>query len=1105
MRYFSLLLLPIFLCLIPACDLATDELEVKQRFSLFSKLDSTDTGLNFINKVEDQKDFNVLTYRNFYNGGGVAIGDINNDGLPDVYFTANMAPNRLYLNKGNWEFEDISSKAGIRGEKAWSTGVSMVDINADGFLDIYVCNSGDIQGDNKENELFINQGDMTFVEKAADYGLNDKGFSTHASFFDYDLDGDLDCYILNNSFKDPNRIDLYKKAREETDEEGGDKLFRNDGDSFTDVTLEAGIYNSQIGFGLGVSVSDLNGDMFPDIYVSNDFWERDYLYINQGNGKFSEELPQRISQTSVSSMGADIADINNDGSPEVFSTDMLAGDNYRLKAMTVFDPYHLEDIKYRANYHYQILQNCLQLNDGNANFQEIGFMAGISATDWSWGALMFDFENDGWKDIFVANGIYHDIMYMDFTAFISDQANVKKIVEESGRADFRDFLPYLPSNPLSNFAFVNNRNLQFSSEADALGLGEASFSNGAAYGDLDLDGDLDLIVNNVNMPAFIYRNNSDSLKKNHFLKINFKGRKENPLGIGAKVKITHAGEKQELQHYTARGFESSVEPGLLFGLGKNTQIDELEVIWPDRKKEVLKNLRADQTIVLQHENATEDFRPANTKSKSLFTENSSMTFPEKAMHTENIYNDFNHELLLPHMLSTEGPRLLKGDVNGDGREDAVLLGAAGDPDKLYIQNTSSSFRFSPQEAFEMDKGVESTGGALADMDQDGDLDLLLGAGGNEYTKGIQNFLLRYYENDGKGNFSKQKEKTPPAGGNTSCIEVADFDADGDMDVFIGGRLVPGNYGLKPRSFLLRKDPTGWTDITTEFLGGLGMITDAVWVDQDQDNDLDLVVVGEWLGVTLLKNEGGKLQPPAMIPNSLGWWNCIEKADLDGDGDEDFVLGNWGLNSKFQASPDRPLSMFVKDFDQNGKSEFVINWFPPLDDKAYPFATKGDITTQLPHLKRSNLKFEEYAHKTFSDLFSEEEVRGGLAYKADYLQSAILWNEANGTPKLQALPIEAQVSPVFGIAIADMDGDEHLDIVLGGNFYALKPEVGRQDANFGVFLKGNSSKDFQYLSPEESGIYLRGEVRDMKVFKGKDNKPLLMVARNNDAVLTFKRN
>ncbi|MEM8890756.1 MAG: VCBS repeat-containing protein, partial [Bacteroidota bacterium] len=539
--------------------------------------------------------------------------------------------------------------------------------------------------------------------------------------------------------------------------------------------------------------------------------------------------------------------------------------------------------------------------------------------------------------------------------------------------------------------------------------------------------------------------------------------------------------------------------------GNSSEIEELEVIWPDRKREVLTTVKADHKIILQHENASEDFNPTSTKSTSLFTENSSMTFPEKAIHTENIYNDFNHELLLPHMLSTEGPRLLKGDVNGDGREDAVLLGAAGDPDKLFLQNAASQFTFSSQEAFEADKEMESTSGALADMDQDGDLDLLIGAGGNEYTKGIENFLLRYYENDGNGNFSLQKEKTPPAGGNTSCIEVADFDADGDMDVFVGGRVVPGNYGLKPRSFLLRKDPQGWTDITTESLGGLGMITDAIWVDQDNDKDLDLVVVGEWLGVTLLKNEGGKFQAPAMIPNSFGWWNCIEKADLDGDGDEDFVLGNWGLNSKFQASAERPLSMFVKDFDQNGKSEFVINWFPPLDDKAYPFATKGDITTQLPHLKRTNLKFEEYAHKTFSDLFTEEEVRGGLAYKAEYLQSAILWNEAGGTPKLQALPIEAQVSPVFGIAIADMDGDTHLDIVLGGNFYALKPEVGRQDANFGVFLKGNGSKDFQYLSPRESGIYLRGEVRDMEVFKGKDNQALLMVARNNDAVLTFKRN
>lgn len=1106
MRIASFILFSCCLLLFYGCDSEVAPSSQDNRTKLFTSVSPQESHLDFVNEVKDQKDFNVLTYRNFYNGGGVAIGDVNQDGLPDLYFTANMAPNKLYLNKGNWEFEDISEKAGIGGSRAWSTGVSMVDINADGWLDIYVCNSGDIQGDNKENELFINKGDLTFEEKAAEYGLNDIGFSTHASFFDYDQDGDLDCYILNNSFKDPTKIELFKKTREEKDEEGGDKLFRNEGDHFVNVTEQAGIYNSQIGFGLGVSVSDLNGDMLPDIYISNDFWERDYLYINKGNGTFSEELTSRISQTSIASMGADVADINNDGFPEVFTTDMLAADNYRLKAMTFFDDYHREDVKYRADFHYQILQNCLQLNDGTANFQEIGFMSEISASDWSWGALLFDFDNDGWKDIFVANGIYHDIMYLDFTTFISDKENVRKIVEKTGRSDFRDFLEYLPSNPLANFAFVNQRNLQFENDADELGLGELSYSNGAAYGDLDLDGDLDLVVNNVNMPAFLYRNNSDTLKDHHYLKVKFTGNKQNPLGIGARVEITYGGKEQVLQHYTARGFESSIEPGLIFGLGKDSKVEKLRVTWPDKSQQILTEIQADQVLDLKHADAKGKFdpKPAPTK-QQLFTDISASAFTSEAVHKENTYNDFDHERLLPHALSTEGPKVLTGDVNNDGREDILLMGAANDPDKLFLQTTKGTFSFNEQIAFEGDKSQESTGGAFADMDNDGDLDLLLGAGGNEYQKGIENFLLRYYENDGKGNFVKEKEKTPPAAGNTSCIKIADFDGDGDKDVFIGGRAVPGNYGLKPRSFLMRRDANSWTDITPQELGGIGMVTDAVWTDQDRDGDLDLILVGEWMGVTLFTNDQGTMKMAGVIANSWGWWNCIEAADLDGDGDEDYVLGNWGLNSKFKASPEQPLSMFVKDFDKNGKSEFIINWFAPKDEVSYPFESKMEITAQLPHLKRENLKFEDYAHKRYSDLFTEEELQGALPYKAEYLQSAILWNEQDTQPRLEALPIEAQVSPVFAIAIEDMDGDNIKDIFLGGNFYTLRPVVGRHDANFGVYLKGGPQGSFTYLSPAESGVYVKGEVRDAKVIRNTQGSKLLLVARNNDAVLTFKAN
>lgn len=1107
----------------PAADGTT------KRSTLFQRLDSKATGLDFVNKVEDTEYFNVLTYRNYYNGGGVAIGDVNNDGLPDIYFTANMEKNRLYLNRGDLRFEDISQQAGIGGNKAWSTGVAMADVNGDGWLDIYVCNSGDVKGDNKENELFINpgagfwagldagndsaDGNNGFIESAAAYHLNDEGFSTHASFFDYDQDGDLDCYLLNNSFKDPEKIDVFITSRQDHDHLGGDKLFRNDGEHFTEVTYEAGIHNSMIGFGLGVSVSDLNGDMLPDIYISNDFWERDYLYLNQGPASsgagelnqvtFSEELPERISLCSVSSMGSDIADLNNDGAGEIFTTDMLAADNYRLKTMTFFDPYHLEDLKFRSSFHYQILQNTLQLNDGNAHFQEIANMANVSATDWSWGALIFDFDNDGWKDIFVSNGIYRDIMYLDFTNFINDKEEVKKIVQQQGAFDWRDFAQYMPSTPIANYAFVNQQDLSFDNRSSTLGLDEPAFSNGAAYADLDQDGDLDLVINNVNMPCFVYRNTAADAGTNHFLKIDLKGAGKNPFGVGAQVAIEVAGEQQVLQHYLSRGFESSVAPGLIFGLGEATKVDRLTVTWPDLSMQVLTNVAADQTLELRQEDVDLEFAPRPKAENPLFREVSDQAIKGDPVHRENRYNDFDHELLLPRMLSTEGPKIVHGDVNGDQREDFLLLGAADDPDKLFVQQADGSFRQSLQEVFTDDKAQESTCGVLFDPDGDGDNDLLIGAGGNEYQKGIENFVLRYYENDGQGNFSKAIEKTPPAAGNFSCILVGDLEGDGDPDIFIGGRSVPGNYGLAPRSFLFRNDGQNrWTDIIPQNMGGLGMVTDGVWSDTDKDGDEDLVLVGEWMPVTILENNGGQIAGRKALPNSFGWWNAITSSDLDNDGDQDFVLGNWGLNTKMQASTQRPLSMFVKDFDNNKKSEFIINWFAPADERAYPFATKMDLSAQLPYLKKSILKYEDYARKTYETLFSETERQNAIPYVANYLESAVLWNEPEGL-RLKALSPMAQVAPAFAVVAEDLDDDGIKDIWLGGNFYGLKPQSGRHDSSRGVLLKGDGKGDFTYVTPDQCGIRITGEVRDAWAFQ-QDGKIFMLVARNNDKSLLYQR-
>ncbi len=1118
--------LPFVFCLATACTSTTVHPDpVPDGGALFTSMPADQTGIDFVNQVTDGEQFNVLTYRNFYNGGGVAIGDINNDGMPDLYLTANMGPNKLYLNRGDWKFEDITQKAGVAGKGGWSTGVAMADVNGDGWLDIYVCNSGDIAGDDKENELFINSGnaaEIAFTEQAAAYRLNDPGFTTHASFFDYDLDGDLDCYILNNSYKDPERIDAFNRTREEKDPLGGDKLFRNDSPEnaepgaavpFTDVTEQAGIYNSPIGFGLGVSVSDLNGDMRPDIYISNDFWERDYLYLNRGpvDGKgtvFSEELTSRISLCSVSSMGADIADLNNDGAFDVFTTDMLPADNYRLKATTVFDPFHLEDYKYRADYHYQILQNCLQLNDGEASFQELSNLAGVSATDWSWGALIFDFDNDGWKDIFVSNALYKEIMYLDFTNFINDKDEVKKIVTEKGKFDWRDFAAFLPSNPLSNYGFVhqtgNSPIPQFKNMARELGLGEPGFSNGAAYGDLDGDGDLDLVVNNVNMPCFVYRNETDKKTGRHYLKIRLHGNGKNPFGVGAKVEIRQGDRVQALQHFPQRGFESSVEPGLLFGLPDNAEIDRLEVIWPDKKMQTLEHISVDQTLDLRQSDADRPFSAAPVTRDPFYRDATAELLRGNIRHQENRFNDFNYEILLPRMLSTESPKIIKGDLNGDGKEDFVLTGAAGDPDKMFIQQNGTWQEVTGWQP-EADRALETTCGLIFDADGDGDNDLLLGAGGNEMQRGFANFRLRYYDNDGSGRFKAVEGKTPPAAGMVSCIVPGDIDLDGDLDLFIGGRAVPGNYGLMPRSFLLLNEGGGrWVDVTRQELGNCGMVTDACFTDTDNDGDQDLIVIGDWLPVLHFENDFGRFvfSKKQTAQPYYGWWTCLEPADLDGDGDLDFVLGNWGLNTKLKASKERPVTMAVKDFDNNGKSELILNWYPPNDDQPWPFAGKMDMTQQLPFLKKKALKFEDYAHLTYETMFDPAQRQGAVAYTANWLQTSVLWNDGSGF-RLEALPLEAQVAPAFGIIAQDLDGDNLTDIWLGGNFYGLKPEVGRHDSSRGVFLRGDGKGGFTCLPPADSGLFVKGEVRDAATFQTA-NGPIILVARNDADALAFKR-
>ncbi|MBK8392367.1 MAG: VCBS repeat-containing protein [Saprospiraceae bacterium] len=1060
----------------------------------FTERTGKETGINFVNNVKDRPDINVLNYRNFYNGGGVAIGDINNDGLDDVYFASNLEANKLYLNKGQLKFEDITDKAGVAGQGFWSTGVSMVDINADGFLDIYVCYSGEIAGGKRTNELYINNGDLTFSEKASEYGLADDGFTTHASFFDYDRDGDLDCFILNNSYTDPQRIQVVSRDRFNYGAPGGDRLYRNEGGKFVDVTKESGIFSGEIDFGLGVSTGDVNNDGYLDIYVSNDFWERDYLYINQKDGTFKEELTDRFGYISANSMGADIADINNDGFLDIFSTDMLPASNKRLKSAINLEEYFLEDMKMKSTYFFQFVQNGLQLNNGDGTFKEIARYAGVDATDWSWGSLIADFNNDGNKDIFVSNGIYHDITDLDFIDFLADESFVKNVVKESGKTDFTPFAEKLPLNKQVNYLFINDGNLKFKNKAVEMGIKTPSFSNGSAYGDLDNDGDLDLVVNNVNSEAMIYENNT----KSNYLKIKLKGQGNNTGAIGTRLQLYTSKGIQILEQLPFRGFQSSCSYDLIFGLEAGVEIDSMKIDWYDGKSTMLekKSLKMNETNSITYKDVPFTDSKVTITPNHIFKEISAEVFEAPFMHVENLYNDFDHERLMPHMLSNMGPKILKGDLNEDHEDDIILLGAKGQKTSVYIQK-NGKFELKDQPAFELDKISDKVAGALFDIDQDNDLDLIIALGGNEYQGGEISFTSRFYLNDGKGNFVPDM-LGPYVAGNIGCVVPCDFDNDHDYDLFIGAKSIPGVYGSTPRSWLMRNDGESWTDLTDETIGTLGMVSDATWVDLNGDKWKDLVVVGEWMPITYLLNENGKkLGTKKSLTNSEGWWNVIKQDDLDGDGDIDFVVGNWGENFRFKATVERPLKLYVNDFDKNGKIESILEWYGPEDTKPYPFASKKDLMAQLPYLKKKNLLYSEYANKQVADLIDKDLLDKSEQHICKTFSSGIIWND-NKVLNFVPLPVEAQLSAVFAIDIRDYDGDGLKDIFLGGNFYRLKPEVGRIDGFNGGYFKGGKDKQFTFVNAVESGLKIQGEVRDVQFFDGK-----LFVARNNNSTLVFE--
>ncbi|MDQ3534099.1 MAG: VCBS repeat-containing protein, partial [Bacteroidota bacterium] len=952
-----------------------------------------EAGINFNNQLTYTETLNPYTYRNFYNGGGVALGDINNDGLLDIYFTGNIVPNKLFLNKGNFKFEDITAKAGVACEGVWSTGVTFVDINGDGLLDIYVCKSGSPEGERRHNELFINNGDLTFTEKAKEYGLDNVGLSTHAAFFDFDNDGDLDCYLLTNSIKSVGNYDLVKNQREIPDAfGGGNKFFKNDNGKFIDYTAEAGIYHSDIGFGLGITLGDFNDDGWTDIFVSNDFFEKDYLYINNKNGGFDELLEQYFQSISMGSMGADLADLDNNGKPDLMVTEMLPDSLNRKKTKAAYESWDKYQASLKSGYYHQFPRNVLQKNLGNQSFVELGRMAGVSATEWSWSALLFDMDNDGLRDIFISNGIFKDLLDRDYLNYTATDENIKEMINNKDEV-IKNLIDKMPSEAVSNFTYKNIGGFVFEDHGKQWNLDQKTFSNGAAYGDLDNDGDLDLVINNVNMPAYIYKNNTDTFT-NRSLRVKLIANGKNSFQIGAKVVAWTEGKQYFSENFVTRGFQSSVDPTIHIGLGSHQIIDSLLIYWSEGGITVLNQIKTNQTLEIQKEKILViDKMPPVKDQKNIPFKKFEMSQPFE--HQQHDLVDFDRDRLLPWMYSNEAPKISIGDIDGNNAPEIFIGGAKNQAGQLHKVD-KHSFNPIPNLQFEKDKASEDVNSIFFDADNDGDLDLYVASGGRGYPKSSSLLMDRLYINDGKGNFVLSTNPLPfKEFFSSSVVTAGDFDNDGDIDLFVGERFHPFFYGIGGSGYILENDGKGkFTNVTAAVLPSLkdiGMVTDAKWIDINNDGLLDLVVVGDWMPIKIFINENGKLTDQSKaygLENTRGWWNTIEIGDINRNGNLDFIVGNHGNNSFFKPG-DR---MYVHDFDGNGSIEQIF--CTKVNGKYFPVIDKDELISQLPGLKKKLLYYTNYSRMSIDEIFGAEVLEKAKVYEVDMLESTMFLSSGN---------------------------------------------------------------------------------------------------------------